>query len=150
MDNNTFSLNINLGELTDSTGKPVPNLPSGSPEERFNKAKPPEPKTEETSQMSKQLKTGAAALGAGAAAFAISNVGTITGSQAIQNQVNNTVKVIGYGVLLAKNPAVGLATLAFTIANNALKYAKETYEWNLAENRNNERIGAVVAKRGRI
>ena len=149
MNNNTFSLDINLGELTDGTGKPVPNLPSGSPEERFNKAKPPEPKTEETSQMS-SLKKGAAALGAGAAAFAISNVGAITGSQATQNQVNNAAKVVGYGVLIAKNPILGLATLAFTIANNALKYAKETYEWNLAETKNSERIGAVLEKRGRI
>ena len=149
MNNNTFSLDINLGELTDSAGKPVPNIPSGTPEERFKGAKPPEPKTEETSQMS-SLKKGAAALGAGAAAFAISNVGTVTSSQAAQNQVNNTVKVVGYGVLLAKNPAIGLATLAFTIANNALKYAKETYEWNLAESRNSERIGAVLEKRGRV
>ena len=51
--------------------------------------------------------------------------------------------------MIAKNPALGLGALALMVANNAIKIAKETREWNLAETRNSERIGAVISQRGR-
>jgi hypothetical protein len=139
---NTIELRIKVDELLQET-KPIqkgePPKPIGTPEQRFEKAKPKK----------SEIGTTAKALGVAAVGVALSNVGTITSSQAAQNQVNNAAKVAGLGIMIAKNPALGLGTLALTVANNAIKIAKETREWNLAETRNSERIGAVISQRGR-
>ena len=139
---NTIELRIKVDELLQET-KPIqkgePPKPIGTPEQRFEKAKPKK----------SEIGTTAKALGIAAACVALSNVGTVTSSQAAQNQVNNAVKVAGLGIMIAKNPALGLGALALTVANNAIKIAKETREWNLAETRNSERIGAVISQRGR-
>lgn len=139
---NTIELRIKVDEFLKET-KPIqkgePPKPIGTPEQRFEKAKPKK----------SEIGTTAKALGIAAAGVALSNVGTITSSQAAQNQVNNAVKIAGLGIMIAKNPALGLGALALTIANNAIKIAKETREWNLAETRNSERIGAVISQRGR-
>ncbi len=140
---NTIELKIKVDEfLKESTPAPKTTetpKPIGTPEQRFNAAKPKK----------SELATTGKALGVAAVGVALSNVGTVTSSQAAQNQVNNAVKIAGLGVMIAKNPALGLGALALTVANNAIKIAKETREWNLAETRNSERIGAVISQRGR-
>lgn len=139
---NTIELKIKVDEFLKET-KPIqkgePPKPIGTPEQRFEKAKPKK----------SEIGTTAKALGVAAVGVALSNVGTVTSSQAAQNQVNNAVKIAGLGIMIAKNPALGLGILALTVANNAIKIAKETREWNLAEARNSERIGVVTSQRGR-
>lgn len=141
-------INNGFREETKPVEKPVEKsigkAEEGTAKARFEKAVP-----KKENYFTGQLKTGAAALGAGAAALAISNVGTLTGSQAAQNQVNNISKMAGLGVLTATNPALGIAAIALTMANNAIQIAKETREWNLAEARNSERIGITASQRGR-
>ena len=129
-----------IPEVQDETVKPT-STPIGTPEQRFENAKPKKPKI--------NLKTTGKALAAATAATVISNVGTLTGSQAAQNSINNATKVIGYGALIATNPILGLGALALTVANNAIKIAKETREWNLAETRNSERLGLTSSQKGR-
>ena len=140
---NTIELRIKVDDfLRESTPtQPIAETPKpiGTPEQRFNAAKPKK----------SELATTGKALGVAAVGVALSNVGTVTSSQAAQNQVNNAVKIAGLGVMIGKNPALGLGALALTVANNAIKIAKETREWNLAETRNSERIGAVISQRGR-
>ena len=139
---NTIELRIKVDEGFKKS-KPAEEVqrpkPTGTPEQRFEAAKP----------KTSQLGTTGKALAIGAVGVGLSNVGTITGSQAAQNQVNNAVKIAGMGIMIAKNPALGLGVLALTMANNAIKIAKETREWNLAETRKSERIGAVISQRGR-
>lgn len=127
-------------------GKQEEQQPKKTAKERFEEATPKKPKE---SAFKGQLKAGGAALAAGAAGLIISNVGTFTGSQAAQNKVNNITKVAALGILTVKNPALGLAAIALTMANNAIKIAQETREWNLSETRNSERIGITASQRGR-
>ena len=60
------------------------------------------------------------ALAVGALGVGLSNVGTLTGSQAMQNQVNNAMKLVGIGAAFATNPLLGIGVLALTMANNAI------------------------------
>jgi len=147
-----FSIDINVPILTaeqrfKETEKDTTKdkTEKATAEERFKKAIP----KKKEDYLSGQLKKGGSALLAGAAAFVISNTGTLTGSQAAQNTVNNIAKIAGLGVAIATNPAIGLAATAFVIANNAVKIAKETREWNLSEVKNSERIGLTASQRGR-
>ena len=140
---NTIELRIRADDFFRESTPTQPTTetqkPRGTPEQRFEAAKP---KTSKLGTTGKALAIGAVGVG-------LSNVKTITGSQAAQNQANNAAKVAGMGIAIATNPALGLGVLALTVASNAIKIAKETREWNLMETRNSERIGAVVSQRGR-
>ena len=146
---NIIELKIRVDDLLKSNSSSIPEIqkdpqpqqpiPLGTAEERFDSAQPKE----------SGFTTTGKALAMGAVGTAISNVGTLTGSQAAQNQANNATKIIGLGAVIVKNPLLGIGMLALTIANNAIKIAKETREWNLAESRNSERIGMIASQRGR-
>ena len=54
--------------------------------------------------------------------FATSNIGTFTGNARLQDQVNFGLKTIGYGAMIAANPAIGLVALGTDIATSAITY----------------------------
>lgn len=54
--------------------------------------------------------------------FATSNIGTFTGNAKLQDQVNFGLKTIGYGAMIAVNPAMGLVALGTDIATSAISY----------------------------
>lgn len=61
--------------------------------------------------------------------YTTSNVGKWTGSNRLQNQINNTKQLIGYGVAFAVNPVLGAVTVAMDGLTNVIDYAYED-KWN--------------------
>lgn len=57
--------------------------------------------------------------------IAIGHIGDFTGSSNLQNKVNASAQLVGTAISIAKNPAMGIATLALQIANKAIDIAKE-------------------------
>jgi hypothetical protein len=61
--------------------------------------------------------------------YTTSNVGKWTGSNRLQNQINTTKQLIGYGVAFAVNPILGAVTVAMDGFTNVIDYAYED-KWN--------------------
>lgn len=139
---NKYELNINYLKSDDEKRK----RPE-SAKERFEAAAPVEQPSEK--EPKSQFKTVTGTVVAGAAALAISNAGLVSGSQTLQNKVNNASRGIGMAVGLAVNPAMTIAVLALSMANNAIKIANENRQWAIAEVRNSERLGIQATQRGR-
>lgn len=57
--------------------------------------------------------------------IAIGHIEDFTGSSNLQNKVNAGAQLVGTAISIAKNPAMGIATLALQIANKAIEVAKE-------------------------
>ena len=55
----------------------------------------------------------------------VGHIEDFTGSSALQNKVNAGAQLVGTAVSIAKNPAMGIATLALQLANKAIEVAKE-------------------------
>lgn len=57
--------------------------------------------------------------------IAIGHIEDFTGSSNLQNKINAGAQLVGTAISIAKNPAMGIATLALQIANKAIEVAKE-------------------------
>lgn len=81
------------------------------------------------------------------ASYLISNVGKYSGSTRLQTTINNVMKVGGYAVAFAVNPALG----AITVAADAITTAVDNWwedKWNNARsNQAKARAGEGVGRR---
>lgn len=57
--------------------------------------------------------------------LAIGHIEDFTGSSTLQNKVNAGAQLVGTAISIAKDPAMGIATLALQMANKAIEVAKE-------------------------
>lgn len=69
-----------------------------------------------------------AQLGKNALNYAQTHVQMYTGSSDMQDKVNAAGSLIGTGISIAANPALGIATAAFNLATKALDYAYKKKE----------------------
>lgn len=54
------------------------------------------------------------------------NIGKWTGNSHNQTVINNTMEMIGYGMMMYANPAIGLSALGFKMATTAIDYQYES------------------------
>lgn len=87
------------------------------------------------------------ALGSRVAHYASSNVEAYTRNAQLQEQVNTGMKLVGYGIAIATNPAIGISLVAVDLATQALTYAKQTKESNLVAEQFRRRSGNVNRSR---
>lgn len=71
----------------------------------------------------------------------VGHIEDFTGSSALQNKVNAGAQLVGTAISIAKNPAMGIATLALQLANKAIEVAKEKRMDSLTVAENTKRAG---------